>query len=474
MDETTLFEQRFEARVRAFAGTGVRPVDSAAVARAVAAGHPRNARTGPAVRWLGLPRDRRAWVIALALGLLVLLLTLSVFVAGGRPPAIPSDPVIPSDPAINPGPAARVIGGLVTPRSGAAAATLADGRVLVLGGRGATEGNRTVLASAEIYDPATGRFTETGSMTEPREQPLATRLHDGRVFVVGGRSSGDAELASAEVYDPATGTFAAVGSMPFARGGCHCGVGFLSMIRPTMTVLADGRVMMVGGRDAQLESAGRADIFDPETGRFTTSAPIPCDVSRGTVTGLPDGTALVTCRAGDGRGSTLAEWQARAFIYDAVSDTFAPTGSPTTDDTGTATLVQDGRVLLTGRGLRTSGAPAEIYDPTTGAFSPVEDEPGLAGHSANPSPYALRVALDTGIVLFLVPDGSRSLVFDPVDERFTPYGPWPGGAAADLGGGRVLLIPGSPDLSVPPSPSVIDLSGLQPTDATSPTPEATP
>lgn len=53
MDDMTLFEERFEERLRAFAGTGVQSVDSAAVARAVAAGHPKSAATRPAVRWLG-------------------------------------------------------------------------------------------------------------------------------------------------------------------------------------------------------------------------------------------------------------------------------------------------------------------------------------------------------------------------------------------------------------------------------------
>ena len=74
MDEMTKFEQRFEDRVRVFALTGVRPVDSAAVAHAVAAGQPHNRRAGSTVRWLGLPLDRRVWTIAAALGLLVALL----------------------------------------------------------------------------------------------------------------------------------------------------------------------------------------------------------------------------------------------------------------------------------------------------------------------------------------------------------------------------------------------------------------
>ena len=53
MDDMTRFEARFEERLRAFARTGVQSVDSAAVARAVAAGHPKSAATRLAVRPLG-------------------------------------------------------------------------------------------------------------------------------------------------------------------------------------------------------------------------------------------------------------------------------------------------------------------------------------------------------------------------------------------------------------------------------------
>ena len=80
MDDMKQFEQRFEDRVRAFALTGVRPVDAAAVAHAVAVGQPRDRRAGSSVRWRGLQLDRRVWTIAVALGLLVALLGGAVLV----------------------------------------------------------------------------------------------------------------------------------------------------------------------------------------------------------------------------------------------------------------------------------------------------------------------------------------------------------------------------------------------------------
>jgi hypothetical protein len=73
---------------------------------------------------------------------------------------------------------------------------LADGTVLVAGGPGPG-------ASAEIYDPATGTFSPTGSMATGRIYHTATGLADGTVLVAGGYGA----LASAEIYDPATGTW---------------------------------------------------------------------------------------------------------------------------------------------------------------------------------------------------------------------------------------------------------------------------
>ena len=72
--------------------------------------------------------------------------------------------------------------------------------------------------SAEVYNPATGKWTVTGSMTTPRFSHQAVLLHNGLVLVAGG-FAGNNITTSAELYNPATGAWTATGNMNVARSG---------------------------------------------------------------------------------------------------------------------------------------------------------------------------------------------------------------------------------------------------------------
>ncbi|WP_309895643.1 kelch repeat-containing protein [Archangium sp.] len=171
---------------------------------------------------------------------------------------------------------------LLTPRHEHAAVRLADGRVLVIGGK-STAGSR--LASAELYTPSTGLWSSAGSMAHARRSFTATLLANGRVLVTGGLTDDGDEclgsncLASAEVYDPHSGTWSTTGSMTRSRG-------FHSAVR-----LADGRVLVSGG-DLDGPSSAHAELYDPASGTWTATGDMRSSRRRHSLTPLPNGQIL--------------------------------------------------------------------------------------------------------------------------------------------------------------------------------------
>src|SRR5260370_19782560 len=113
-------------------------------------------------------------------------------------------------------------------REGTLAALVAKASVLVAGGPAEGCGSEC----AELYDPASGTWTATGSLATARYLHTATLLPNGKVLVAGGLDSGFHRSASAEVYDPASGTWTATGSLATAR------------YSHTTTLLPNGKVLV--------------------------------------------------------------------------------------------------------------------------------------------------------------------------------------------------------------------------------------
>jgi hypothetical protein len=247
------------------------------------------------------------------------------------------------------------IGTMGTARRGAIAAPLPNGRVLVAGGS-YNDGVDHYLASAEIFDPATGTFTPASDMGSARVRAAAAPLPDGRVLVAGG-NNGPTRLSSAEVFNPTTDTFTPVNDMTTDRA------------RAAAAPLLDGRVLISGGTNgAPLASA---EVFNPATNSFSSAGIGAMSTARQApaAAALPDGRVLVS-------GGVFIEgvggYQASAEVFNPATNSFssAGIGAMGTPRTGAAAApLPDGRVLVAGGyDGSTRFSSAEIFA-ATNAFS---------------------------------------------------------------------------------------------------------
>ncbi|MGC1676621.1 MAG: hypothetical protein WA740_03725 [Candidatus Binataceae bacterium] len=261
-------------------------------------------------------------------------------------------------------------GAMHWPRAHFVAADLTAGQTLVAGGEDA-QGHP--IASAELYDPIAGKFSSTGAMTVARAGHTATAVSgcecpaDGKILIAGGSSTdAAAPLASAELYDPATGSFAATGAMNQARAwqtASLIGSGTMA-----------GDILIAGGVGAKAAALASAEIYDPRTGVFTTTAPMSTARVNQTSTWLDP--SIVTGEfAGDilvAGGSTADGVSDTAEVFDPAGATFVPAGTMTAARVfQTAVLMPNGKVLIAGgQGLSDALlASAEIFDPVKETFT---------------------------------------------------------------------------------------------------------
>jgi hypothetical protein len=321
-------------------------------------------------------------------------------------------------------------------RSGHTATLLPGGEVLVAGAYGGGGGGN----GADLYDPATGKYTPTGSLSVARSSHTATLLPSGLVLIAGGDvdQSNGPNLATAELYNPATGTFSATGSMSTLRSG-HIA-----------TLLPNGLVLMAGGNNSStgvVNCVASAELFNPSLGTFTPTGSMASARCWGpTATLLPNGLVLV---AGDGTaelynpvtGSFVSAGAMRAFreghsatllpdgkvllaggthdpataeLYDPATGSFTATGNMTLPFRAnhSAVLTPDGRVIIAGGYVNAATgaltAAAEVYTPATGTFT-------STGSLLQARARHASILLPTGSVL--VTGG-----YGPTPEQPLPYG----------------------------------------------------
>jgi uncharacterized delta-60 repeat protein len=330
------------------------------------------------------------------------------------------------------------------PRAHHTATLLQDGRVLAVGGQSPLDVVPPAFATAEIFDPATGRWTLTAGPIHPRGVHTATLLRDGRVLLSGGFLSGS---NTAETFDPATETWTSTGNLNQVRN-FH-----------TSTLLPDGRVLAVGSLDPEFqnpEARGSAEIFDPDENTWTPAAliPDPAERERGhhTATLLPDGRVLVVGGLTNfPPGPSIL--RKTAFIFDPKTDGWTATSDLSIARSHhTAILLPNGRVLVAGgsnepRGTAT--ASTELFDPATETWTPVGDlNAARVLYTATLLPDG-RVLATGGLSALAIAGGvpiASTEVFDPATGTWTPIGdlniPHALHSATLLVDGRVLVAGG--------------------------------
>ena len=226
------------------------------------------------------------------------------------------------------------------------AVALPDGRALIAGGQTSTD---NAVANAELYNPATRKFTATGALNTARAYPAAALLPDGKVLIAGGYGYNTGALSSAELYDPATGTWSNTTAMNDA--------GYAM----TATLLPDGDVLVTGFGGTL---GNRGEVYDPSTATWTNTGVMPSVQGfAATASLLKDGQVLVT------GGATSA-----AELYNPAANAWTATGSlHVARQEAMATRLPDGRVLVAG-GIPPGGqgatlSSAEVYNPAKGTWA---------------------------------------------------------------------------------------------------------
>lgn len=265
-------------------------------------------------------------------------------------------------------------GSMTIARDGHDAVLLPNGNVLVAGGLDPNACcGAPPLASAELYNPTTGTWTATGSMTTGRYSFILILLPSGEVLAAGGADNGTA-LTSAELYNPATGTWTATGSMTVGnessgavllQNGEVFAVGNDNLYKPAtgtwaatspppifahtpLVLLPNGAVFAAGTIQGNL-------TFNPSTAQWITFAPPPCTTSKQSCESagalLNTGKVLVAGGATfvNARPYPIEETNELAALFDPSTLTWASTGSMSKSRLGeTMTVLLNGQVLVAG------------------------------------------------------------------------------------------------------------------------------
>jgi len=297
-------------------------------------------------------------------------------------------------------------GSLNVPRTEYAAALLPNGTVLVAGGYGGSPG-LVILVSSELYNPASGTWSETSDLNIYRMRHTATRLNCGQVLVASGQTAGVyTNTATAEIYDPDTGTWTFTGALNKARNS-H-----------TATLLPNGNVLVVAGYDwATSTFLSSAELYNPTTGTWTLTGALHAGRNGHTATLLSSGRVLVAGGWNETGPLTSAE------VYDPGTGTWTITGALNNARLDhSATLLPNNKVVVAGGtiGGTTYLASAELYNESTGTWTTTGSLNSVRGkHTATLLPNGMVVVV-AGWRGYTLPVLGSAEVYNPAAGTWLP------------------------------------------------------
>lgn len=272
----------------------------------------------------------------------------------------------------------------------------------------ATSNADPTKSAVAIVNVLKSGFVPTGSLSTARLQHTATLLPGGKVLVAGGGYGPDLidgfwVADQAELFDPTMGSFSPAGTL--SRDG-H-----------TATLLLDGDVLFTGGEVGWSNLlpivSSTADLEKATSGLFEPTGSMASVRESHAATLLSDGRVLVT----GGVIPSGISWQGlqEAEIYDPTSGAFTTVANMNVVRAfHTATLLANGKVLVAGGGYPTGGNTAEVFDPATGLFTSTGTmSVARSNHTAT--------LLANGKVL--IAGGGTADLYDPATGLFTPTGP---------------------------------------------------
>jgi hypothetical protein len=295
---------------------------------------------------------------------------------------------------------------LIVPRSSHCSTLLNDDTVLISGGIGA---NEETIDTAEILNPTTGNIGQVIKKHLPRAGHRCIRLSTGKVLLIGGTDAQRRPEARIELFDPGTREFKEVAKLDTAR------------LYHQAILLPNDQVLVVGGMNSNGEAVNSLELIDVPAGKVTKlSAAMTYRRYQHEAELLKTGMILITGGTGDSQSRLTAE------LFDYRKQTFtSPIKMSVERVIHTSTLLRDNRIFTFSNG------EGELFDPTTQKFTKVSGigEPKIRdSHTAT--------LLNDGTVLILgggIPDFEEHILGAPIlyDPKNSSY--------IKLGGNNALV-----------------------------------